>query len=303
VELAVITHAHADHLKPGSRSYLVSEPGRQIAAERLPEGPVPRAIAYREPLKLGDVTVSLHPAGHLLGSSQVRIETADSVWVATGDYKRASDPSCLPFELVACDVLVSEATFALPAYQWPETAEVIEEILTWWQDNAAQGVASVLFAYALGKAQRVLAELAPLTDQTIYLHGAVSRMTDIYRAAGVRLAATAAVPDEPAAYFKKALIIAPPSAAGSPWLRRFGDASHGMCSGWMRIRGDRRRRGVDRGFVLSDHADWPGLLATVRECGAKRVLLTHGHGEAFARYLRELGLDASAMSAPYGAEA
>jgi putative mRNA 3-end processing factor len=299
----VITHAHADHLKPGSRDYLVSAAGRPIAAERLPAGTPLRALAYGERLALGGVTISLHSAGHVLGSAQIRIESEDSVWVVTGDYKRAADPTCPPFEVVKCDVLVSEATFALPAYRWPPTAEVIGEILTWWQDNAAQGVASVLFAYALGKAQRVLAELASLAKHPIYLHGAVQRMTEIYRAEGLRLAAAAAVPEEPAAHFKQALIIAPPSAAGSPWLRRFGDASHGFCSGWMRVRGDRRRRGVDRGFVLSDHADWPGLLATVSDSGAKRVLLTHGHVEAFARYLRELGLEASAVAAPYGAEA
>jgi putative mRNA 3-end processing factor len=199
-------------------------------------------------------------------------------------------------------VFISEATFALPAYRWSSSVSVAAEIHEWWQDNRSRGAASVLFAYALGKAQRVLAELTRFTEEAVYLHGAVATLTDIYRAQGVKMLPIMPVVDAPAAQYAGALIIAPPSAAGSTWMRRFGDCSTGFCSGWMRVRGDRRRRGVDRGFVLSDHADWPSLLRTFEDCGARRILLTHGHGDTMSRYLRERGVDAAVMRTEYGAE-
>ncbi len=273
-----------------------------LTARRLPPETLVNAVPYGERFDLGATTVSLHPAGHVLGSSQVRIEHEGRVWVVSGDYKRDPDPTCAPFETVPCDVFVSEATFALPAYRWPPSAAVVAEIHEWWQGNRARGVASVLFAYALGKAQRVLAELTRFTAEAVYVHGAVAALTDVYRRQGVLMLPTRAVADQPAARYRDALIIAPPSAAGSPWMRRFGDCRTGFCSGWMRVRGDRRRRGYDRGFVLSDHADWPSLLCTCRESGARRILLTHGHGDTLCRYLREQGIDAGVMHTEYGAE-
>jgi putative mRNA 3-end processing factor len=302
VPRAVITHAHGDHLRPGSGEYLTSAVGAALAARRLPPEAAVKAFAYGERFELGAAQVSLHPAGHVLGSAQVRIEHEGRVWVVSGDYKRDPDPTCAPFEPVPCEVFISEATFALPAYRWPAPAAVAAEIHEWWQGNRRRGAASVLFAYALGKAQRVLAELMRCTEEPIYLHGAVAALTDIYRREGVAMLPTLAVADEPAAHYSGALIIAPPSAAGSPWMRRFGDCRTGFCSGWMRVRGDRRRRGYDRGFVLSDHADWPSLLCTFRDSGARRILLTHGHGDTMSRYLREQGIDASVMHTEYGAE-
>jgi putative mRNA 3-end processing factor len=302
VPRAVITHAHGDHLRPGCGEYLTSAAGAALAARRLPPQTVVNAFPYGERFDLGSTQVSLHPAGHVLGSSQVRIEHEGAVWVVSGDYKRDADPTCAPFETVACDVFVSEATFALPAYRWPSTAAVIAEIHEWWQGNRSRGAASVLFAYALGKAQRVLAELTRFTEEAAYVHGSVATVTEIYRSQGVRMLPTRAVADEPAAHYSGALIIAPPSAAGSTWMRRFGDCRTGFCSGWMRVRGDRRRRGYDRGFVLSDHADWPSLLRTFRDSGAGRILLTHGHGDTMSRYLREQGIDAGVMHTEYGAE-
>ncbi len=260
------------------------------------------AFAYGESFTLGATKVSLHAAGHVLGSSQVRIEHQGAVWVVSGDYKRDPDPTCAPFETLACDVFISEATFALPAYRWPSASGVAAEIHAWWQENRARGVASVLFAYALGKAQRVLAELMPFTAEPVYLHGAVSNVTDVYRSQGILMLPTLPVADAPAATYSGALIIAPPSAAGSAWMRRFGDCSTGFCSGWMRVRGDRRRRGYDRGFVLSDHADWPSLLRTISDSGARRILLTHGHGDTLSRYLCEQGINAAVMHTEYGAE-
>ena len=252
-------------------------------------------------MTLGSTVVSLHPAGHILGSAQVRIECGGSVWVVSGDYKRQPDPTCRAFEPLECDTFVSETTFALPVYRWPETSRVAEEIFRWWRANRDRGMASVLFCYALGKAQRVLAELRAFTDEPVHVHGAVASVTSLYREAGVPMLPVIPVGTERKSDFRGALVLAPPSAAGSPWMRRFGEHSTGFCSGWMRVRGDRRRRGYDRGFVLSDHADWPALIETCRATRARRVLLTHGHSDALVRYLREDGLDASALESPLGA--
>ncbi len=302
VERAVITHAHGDHLRGGSAHYFVSETGAGVARRRLPLDAVLSTKTYRERFTLGGVEVTLYPAGHILGSSQVRVEYGGQVWVLSGDYKRDPDPTCEPFEPVPCDVFISEATFALPAYRWPPTPWVAREIYDWWQANRRRGAASVLFAYALGKAQRVLAELLAYTQEPVYLHGAVANLTEVYRAQGIAMVPTLPVVSVSPATYAGALILAPPSAAGSTWMRRFGDASTGFCSGWMRVRGDRRRRGYDRGFVLSDHADWPSLLRTFEETGARHIALTHGHSETMTRYLRERGIDAKTLRTEYGAE-
>jgi len=302
VERAVITHAHGDHLRGGSSEYYLAAPGVSLARLRLPPEAVIHPLNYGHSMNFGETRVSLHPAGHVLGSSQVRVESAGQVWVVSGDYKRDPDPTCLPFEVVPCDVFISEATFALPAYRWIDTTAVARDILSWWHENRRRGLASVLFAYALGKAQRVLAELAALTDDFVFVHGAVAGLTDAYRAHGVAMLPTLPATVAGKADYAGALILAPPSAAGSTWMRRFGDHRTGFCSGWMRIRGDRRRRGYDRGFVLSDHADWPSLLRTCHESQARRILLTHGYTDAMCRYLVEQGVDAAALRTEYGAE-
>jgi putative mRNA 3-end processing factor len=302
VARAVITHAHGDHLRAGSSDYFLAAAGLGLARLRLPPEASLHPIDYGVQLTFGATRVSLHPAGHVLGSSQVRIECAGHVWVVSGDYKRDPDPTCAAFEVIPCDVFISEATFALPAYRWTDTPAVAKEILSWWQDNRSRGRASVLFAYALGKAQRVLAELAALTDDPVFVHGAVAGLTEVYRAQGIRMLPTLPATVARGANYAGALVLAPPSAAGSPWMRRFGEHRTGFCSGWMRIRGDRRRRGYDRGFVLSDHADWPSLLRTCRDAGARRILLTHGYTDALCRYLQEQGVDAAALRTEYGAE-
>ena len=261
MERAVITHAHGDHLRAGSGTLFLAAPGEAVARLRLPADVSLRTGEYGEPLQFGSVRVSLHPAGHILGSAQVRIEHAGEVWVVSGDYKRDPDPTCAPFEVVTCDVLISEATFALPIYRWSDSGSIAQEIIAGGRHNRERGVSSMLFAYALGKAQRVLAELAAFTNDPVYLHGAVASITDVYRAAGVKMLPTQTATVARAREYAGALVIAPPSAAGSPWVRRFGEHSSGFCSGWMRVRGDRRRRGYDRGFVLSDHADWPHCCA------------------------------------------
>jgi putative mRNA 3-end processing factor len=302
VARAVLTHAHGDHARSGSEQYFAEASSEGVLRHRLGAQLPLVPKAYGETFDLGDARVSLHSAGHVLGSAQVRIEVGGETWVVTGDYKRAPDPTCAPFDPVTCDVLISEATFALPCYRWPDTRDVIDEIWRWWQANRQQGRASVLFGYAFGKAQRVLAELTRYTDESVFLHGAVIALVEEYRRAGVRMVPTQPVVREKKADYRGALIVAPPSAAGTPWMRRFGDASTGFCSGWMRIRGARRRRGYDRGFVLSDHADWPALIATIRESHAKKVLLTHGYSDALVRYLIEQGIDAAALKTAYGEE-
>ena len=302
VQTAVITHAHGDHLRHGSARYILARPGTGIARQRLGGERELSPVEYRTPVSLGATTVSLHPAGHILGSSQIRIEHQGQIWVVSGDYKRQPDPTCDPFEPVECDVFISEATFALPVYRWPDTTRVIEEVHRWWTANRERGIASVLFCYALGKAQRVMAELAAFTSEPVYLHGAVDSLTGVYRRAGVSMLPTLPVGTDKKTDFRGALIIAPPNAAGTPWMRRFGEHATGFCSGWMRVRGDRRRRGYDRGFVISDHADWAALLETCTASRARRILLTHGYSDALTRYFNEKGIAASALKTSFGDE-
>jgi putative mRNA 3-end processing factor len=280
----------------GSQQYVCSTASVPILRHRLPQAEDIRPLAFGETLQLGGATVSLHPAGHILGSAQVRIAAEGEVWVVTGDYKRCADPTCEPFEVVPCDALITEATFGAPVYQWQPGAETVGEIFQWWMDNRRLGVTSLLFCYALGKAQRVLAELQRFTDEEVYTHGAVEAITAIYREQGVAMLPTRATTDLPKNHsYTGALIIAPPSAHRSVWMKRFKNISTGFASGWMQVRGHRRRRGYQRGFVLSDHADWPGLLRTVRETGAKHIYVTHGYKDLLARYLCHEGLAAQSL--------
>ncbi|HEY5675899.1 MAG TPA: ligase-associated DNA damage response exonuclease [Myxococcales bacterium] len=294
VERAVLTHAHGDHARAGSAAYLCTPDSAALLRRRL-EGARLEALPYGERRRIGDVTVSLHPAGHMLGSAQVRIEGAGGVWVVSGDYKRDPDPTCAPFEPLRCDAFVTEATYGLPLFRWDDAAAVAREVVAWWQGNA--GKASILFCYALGKSQRLLGEIARLTDRPVRVHGMIEPFAEVYRERGVKLAATALLGE--ARGLAGELVLAPLSARGTPWMKRFRNFEQGYASGLMRIRGTRRRRGFDRGFSLSDHADWPSLLRTIRETSASRVLATHGYREALVRYLNEGNLaEAQAIGAP-----
>ncbi len=296
VPTAVVTHAHGDHARSGSEQYHVALEGVGLMYERLGQQGVIYPHAYGARFQLGDIDVSLHPSGHVLGAAQVRMEYEGRVVVVSGDYKRDPDPTCVPFEPVPCDVFVTESTFGLPVYQWPPIETVTTEILSWWADCASRKVPAVLFCYALGKAQRLLAELSTRTDRTVHLHGAMLRLVQCYRDAGITMLPTAAVSESATGRdFSGELILAPPSAAGSPWMKRFDKASTGFASGWMRIRGARRRRGYDRGFVVSDHADWPGLLLSIEQSRAKRIYVTHGEGDVLIRHLRDQGHDAQPL--------
>jgi putative mRNA 3-end processing factor len=304
VERAVITHAHGDHARWGSRRYLGSREGERVLRVRLGPGARIRTVPYGEPVMVNGVRVSLHPAGHILGSAQVRIEHRGEVWVVSGDYKTEPDPTCTPFEPVRCHTFVTESTFGLPIYRWAPQAETFAEMRAWWRANREAGRASVLFGYALGKAQRLLAGLMDGQEGPIYTHGAVETLNREYRAAGIALPETVHAGGAPRGTdFAGSLIVAPPSAAGSTWLRRFGASQTAFASGWMRIRGTRRRRSLDRGFALSDHVDWPSLLAATQATGAERVWVTHGYREPVVRWLREHGLEADAIASRWEGEA
>jgi putative mRNA 3-end processing factor len=304
VPRAVITHAHGDHARAGSASYLCADPCAPLLKRRFGADVAVEARRYGDVVHIGSTRVSFHPAGHILGSSQVRIEGPDGVWVISGDYKRAADPTCPPFEPVRCDTFVTESTFGLPIFHWDPAAGVVAQLFNWWNDNRAASRASVVFCYTLGKAQRILAELARLTDRRVLVHGAMLPMIDAYREAGVNMLDTSALIERPRGSSAAGeLILAPLLARGTPWMRRLGDFSDAFASGTMRVRGAQRQRNVDRGLVLSDHADWPALLETVRDVGATRVLVTHGHSEAFARYLASEGIESGVIRTAWEGEA
>lgn len=295
VPRAVITHAHGDHFAHGCGAYLTSASGAPLLRHRLGGEPPIEAVPYGEARTMGGVRLSLHPAGHILGSAQVRLEVGGEVWVASGDYKTVPDRTATPFEPVRCDTFITESTFGLPVYRWPAPGLEEAALADWWRANADAGVTSVVFAYALGKAQRLVAALDAAIGP-ILVHGAVGPLNDLYRAGGIPLPPTPHASREAVRAARgRALVVAPPSAAGSPWLRGLGETATAVASGWMRIRGTRRRRGVERGFVLSDHADWDGLQSAIRATGATRVLVTHGYTAAMVRWLSEQGLEARAL--------
>lgn len=301
VDRAVITHAHADHARRGHRHYLASAAGEGVLRARLGDISLD-ALAYGQVVEHNGVRISLHPAGHVLGSAQVRIEYRGEVWVASGDYKIGTDPTCLPFEPVRCHTFITESTFGLPIYRWQTDEALFAGINQWWAQNAAESRASVLLCYAFGKAQRVLAGVDPSIGP-IVIHGAVDPLNAAYRQQGIKLPECSKVTDvaDPAT-LRRALVLAPPSAQGTPWIRRFGEYSDGFASGWMQVRGAQRRRGVDRGFIMSDHADWPGLMWAIEQSGAERVYVTHGSTGPMVRWLNERGLEALSFSTEYGDE-
>ena len=308
VARAVLTHAHADHARIGHGAYLATAISEGVLRARLGTDIALQGVAYGEAVVINGVRVSLHPAGHVLGSAQVRVEHAGRVWVASGDYFLSgvhgdANPTCAPFEPVRCHCFITESTFGLPIYRWRAQAVLQREINTWWQANAEAGRASLLMGYAFGKSQRLLAGL-DASIGPIAAHGAVENLNAAYRAAGVALPPTLRIDALSRADLKRAIVLAPPAVQNSAWARRLGpDASDAFASGWMRLRGARRRRGVDRGFVLSDHADWPGLQRAIRATGAERVIVTHGYEAVMVRSLLQQGLQAQAFATEYGDDA
>jgi putative mRNA 3-end processing factor len=303
VDRAIITHAHSDHARGGSGQYLATPVTKALMHARIGADLNIEAVSYGEPIIINGVRFSLHPAGHIPGSAQVRVEYKGEVWVATGDYKRQLDSISPEFEPVRCHTLITECTFGLPIYRWKEPTEVFAEINAWWRDNATNGVCSVISAYSLGKAQRVMTG-ADRSIGPILVHGAVANMNTVLQQCGSELNPWELITkDTPKDRFRNALVITPGSALDTSWTNRMKPFSTAMASGWMQLRGWRRRSNIDKGFVLSDHADWDGLLRTVKESGAERVIATHGYTDLFSQYLRSTGLDAAAETTEFAGEA
>ncbi|TCO71234.1 ligase-associated DNA damage response exonuclease [Rhodovulum euryhalinum] len=301
VDRALVTHGHSDHARPGHRRYLATATAAPVIRHRL-GGITLETVRYGETRRIGDAAVSFHPAGHVPGSAQIRVEVGGEVWVVSGDYKLEDDGLSEPFEPVRAHAFVSECTFGLPVFAWRPQAEVFAEINAWWAANAAAGRVTLLGAYSLGKAQRLLAGV-DRSIGPILTHGAVEATCAVMRAQGIALPATVPVtPETDLKAYPGALVLAPPSALGAPWARRFGAAATGFASGWMALRGVRRRRAADRGFVLSDHADWAGLNAAIRNTGANRVFVTHGYTAVFRRWLAEQGHDAEIVQTAFEGE-
>ncbi|KAB2541943.1 mRNA 3'-end processing factor [Salipiger aestuarii] len=301
VARALITHGHADHSRWGHDSYLSTDAAAPVIRHRLGDISID-TLRYGEQRRIGGATVSFHPAGHIPGSAQIRVEVAGEVWVASGDYKVSPDGLCEAFEPVKCHAFITECTFGLPVFKWAPQATVAADINAWWSACAAEGRPCLLGAYSLGKAQRVLALLNPAIGP-ILTHGAVENTNEVLRAQGYALPDTVRVtPDLDPKQHPGAMVIAPPSALGATWARRFRGAQVAMASGWMRLRGVRRRRGADRGFVLSDHADWDELHQAIRETGAEKVFATHGYTDIFARWLGSRGYDARIVPTEFGGD-
>jgi len=302
VQRAVITHAHSDHARWGHRHYLCHRDSVPLLQLRLGADISVQGIPFGETVQYNGVRISLHPAGHMIGSAQVRVQQGSEVWVVSGDYKVENDGLSGQFEPLPCQVFVTECTFGLPIYNWQPQGIIFSNIREWIQENRQAGKHSVLLAYSLGKAQRLLHNLADAVPR-FYVHGAIHVAHQVLLADGHPLPPVHYItPDTPKADLKDGLIIAPPAAAGTAWMRRFLPYALGVCSGWMQVRGHMRRRNADAGFALSDHADWPGLLQAVKATGAEQVYTTHGFSSAFARYLQENGIPAEEVRTAYGQE-
>jgi putative mRNA 3-end processing factor len=300
VHKALITHAHSDHARPGNDHYLCHTDTLALLRLRLGELISCQVLPWNVPLWINGVKVSLHPAGHIIGSSQVRVEYNGEIWVVSGDYKVEDDGLSGAFEPVPCHCFITESTFGLPIYRWKPQREIFSAMEHWIRQNQQEAVTSVLLAYSLGKAQRLIAQLGGL-DIPLFVHGAIWNAQTALKAAGWIMPTVRHIaPDTPKEAFKGQVVIAPPSADDSLWLKKFLPYSLGVCSGWMQVRGNTRRRNADAGFALSDHADWPGLLSAVKATGAAQVLVTHGFQSAFSRYLSEQGLQAAEVHTAFG---
>jgi putative mRNA 3-end processing factor len=302
VDFAIITHGHSDHARWGSKNYLTAKPGVPILQQRLGADAKIEGLPFGETLFRNGVKVSFHPAGHILGSAQVRIEHGGEICVVSGDYKTENDGISGAFEPIRCHTFVTESTFALPIYHWRPQAEIFAEINDWWRENQSRERTSVLFAYSLGKAQRILSGLDASLGP-IVVHGPVEKFLPAYRDAGAKLPEVQHATAENIKSLRgKAIVIAPGSTDNSPWLRKFGDVSNAFASGWMQVRGPRRRQSLDRGFVLSDHADWDGLLKSIEATGAENIWATHGYTAPLVRWLRERGKNAIAIKTHFESE-
>ncbi|HLF64055.1 MAG TPA: ligase-associated DNA damage response exonuclease [Saprospiraceae bacterium] len=302
VPKALITHAHSDHAQPGCQHYLCTHRTAFLLRHRLGVQQNIHSVAFKENVNIHGVNFSFHPAGHIVGSAQIRVEHKGEIWVVSGDYKTEPDDVSEDFEIVKCHTFITESTFGLPVYQWPDQNHVFSEINAWWESNSQQGITSVLSAYSLGKSQRIIQNV----DHSIgplYCHGSIEATNEVVRQAGVKLKLTMHLPASvKKEMLQKALVIAPGSALSSSWMRRFKEYSTAAASGWMILRGRKSWHHVDKGFVLSDHADWNALNTTVKATGCEQVIVTHGYSDIFARWLQEQGYHAQAEKTTYEGE-
>ena len=300
VDKAIISHGHADHSRWGHKKYITHHSNIPIIKHRLGEINV-SGKNWNETFMINNVQFSFHPAGHIIGSAQIRVEYKGEVWVFTGDYKTEDDGVATPYEPVKCHSFITECTFGLPAFKWQPQDEVFAEINNWWQQNQSEGRTSVIFGYSLGKAQRLLKYLDTSIGK-IYTHGAIENMTEVLRPQLEMPKTTRITRDIKKEEIKGNIVVAPPSAHGTPWIKKMVPYVTASASGWMTFRGARRRRAIDRGFVLSDHCDWQGLLSSIKETGAEKIICTHGYTDIFSRYLREIGYDARTEQTQYEEE-
>jgi len=301
VDRALISHGHSDHARWGHKHYLSTHRTAAIMRHRLGDINV-ESIGFGESRTIKGVEFSFHPAGHIIGSAQIRCAYKGEIWVFTGDYKLQNDGISEPYELVKCHSFITETTFGLPIYRWRPQAEIMAEINDWWRGNAAEGKTTLVTGYSLGKAQRIIANL-DYSIGRVFTHGAIANMNQVLETQGVQLPETTRVTrDVPKEDYPGNLVIAPPGALNGPWARKFKNASTGIASGWMALRGARRRRAVDRGFVLSDHCDWASLNTAIEATGCEDVFVTHGYTSVFSKWLREQGYNAHVVSTEYEGE-
>ncbi len=289
VHRAIITHGHADHARYGNANYLAHKDTCSIMKVRLgANNYVP--FEFGDSVYINGVKFSFFPAGHLLGSAQIKVEYKGEIWVSTGDYKLENDLISLPWEPIKCHSLITECTFGLPVYNWESNEALKIELVQWIQQNRSEGLNSVLIGYSLGKAQRLLKMIEDI-DVPIYCHGAVENMNEVHRQSGIILPPTFR-PDSDQKKFNDCIIVAPTSVMGTPWLRKFKPYKICFASGWMALRGARRRKAVDKGLIISDHVDWKGLKTVMETCEPEKVICTHGYTDIYAAYLNSVGIEA-----------
>jgi len=302
VDKALITHAHADHARWGSSKYLAHQDSLPVLRLRLGKDIHVQGIDYNKVLTINGVKVSFHPAGHILGSAQIKVSNGSESWVVSGDYKLENDGISTPFEPVKCTHFITESTFGLPVYQWEDQSTIFADLNNWWQRNQEAGKTSVLFAYALGKAQRLINGLDPNLGK-VYVHGAVWNIIEACKEQyDFDIKVHPITKETPKQAFQHQMIVAPPSAMGSPWMRKFQPYNTAIASGWMAVRGQKRRRAVDKGFIMSDHADWIGLLTAIKATEAQNIYVTHGYSHIFSRYLNESGYNAQVLETLFEGE-
>ncbi len=302
VKRSIITHGHSDHARFGNDSYLCHHLTKPILKHRLSADINCESVEYGETFFINGVQFSLHPAGHIVGSAQIRVEKGGNVLVVSGDYKTEYDGISGEFEVVKCNTFITESTFGLPVFKWKTQNEIFEEINGWWQNNIENNKTSVLIGYSLGKAQRLLKNMDASLGK-IFLHGAVFNINETLRNAGVDLPfAERLTPETLKTEYKNSLILAPSSALGTSWIKKFHPFSVGYCSGWMQVRGNKRRQAIDRGFVVSDHADWDQLNEIIKLTEAETIFVTHGYTATFVKWLKEKGLDAYELETEFTGE-